>query len=119
VNNLQVVRTFPGQPDGAIDEQWTIAFEPETPLGINQPIPSGSLDLSGTLGWTRGAESLDLVVTTPTPLHYRADCTDTPQRFDEGELRAEGEFDGAPGYVRVRWDECGRDPEIAFVSLTD
>jgi hypothetical protein len=37
VTNIQVVRTFTGQPDGAIEEQWTTAFTPETPLQINQP----------------------------------------------------------------------------------
>lgn len=117
--DLQVVRTFTGQPDGAIDQQWTVTFDPESPLQINQPLPSGVLDVSGSLAWTRGAESLDLTVTTPTPLHYDADCSDTPQRLDEGELRADGTFDGTPGYVRVRWTECGRDPEIRFVALTD
>jgi len=116
-SNGSVVRTFTGQPDGAIDEQWTTAFTPETPLQINQPLPSGTLDISGTLGWTRGLESLDLIVTTPSPLHYDSDCTDTPQRIDDGELHAQGTFDGVPGYVRVRWTECGRDPEIGFVSL--
>ena len=84
---------------------------------INQPLPSGSLDISGTLGWTRGAESLDLTVTTPAPLHYNQACGAVPQRIDEGELHAEGIFDGSPGYVRVRWTECGRDPEIRFVAL--
>ena len=114
--NQQVVRTFPGQSDGAIDEQWTVAFDPETPLQINQPLPSGTLDIGGVLGWDRGTESLDLTVTTATPLHYNRDCTDTPQRFDEGELRAAGTFDGDGGYVRVRWSECGREPEIDFIS---
>ena len=117
--DLQVVRTFTGQPDGAIDQQWTVTFDPESPLQINQPLPSGVLDVSGSLAWTRGAESLDLTVTTPTPLHYDAGCSDTPQRLDEGELRADGTFDGTPGYVRVRWTECGRDPEIRFVALSD
>ena len=116
--DLQVVRTFTGQPDGAIDQQWTIAFAPDVPLQINQPLASGTLDISGTLGWTRGAESLDLAVTTPALLHYDAGCTDTPQRIDDGELRAEGTFDGVPGYVRLRWTECGRDPEVGFVPLT-
>jgi hypothetical protein len=119
VTDIQVVRTFTGQPDGAIDEQWTVAFEPDTPLQINQPLASGTLDISGTLGWTRGAESFDLTVTTPAPLHYDQACTDTPQRIDDGELRAAGTFDGEAGYVRVRWTACGRDPEIAFVLLSD
>jgi hypothetical protein len=119
VTGIQVVRTFTGQPDGAIEEQWTTVFTPETPLQINQPLPSGTLDISGTLGWTRGLESLDLIVTTPNPLHYDSGCTDTPQRIDDGELHAQGTFDGVPGYVRVRWTECGRDPDIGFVSLAD
>lgn len=119
VSTLQVVRTFTGQPDGAIDQQWTIVFEPEASLQINQPLPSGTLDVSGTLGWTRGTESLDLTVTTPAPLHYDSDCSDTPQRIDGGEMQVAGTFDGTPGYVRLRWSECGRDPEIRFVALTD
>jgi hypothetical protein len=114
--DLQVVRTFPGQPDGAIDEQWTVTFTPATPLQINLPLPSGTLDISGSLGWDRGPESLDLTVTTPTPLHYDSGCTGTPQRIDDGELRAAGTFEGTPGYVRVRWSECGREPEIRFVA---
>jgi len=119
VTDLQVVRTFTGQPDAAVDQQWTLVFAPEAPLQINGALPSGTLDISGTLAWTRGAESLDLIVTTPVPLHYDSGCTDTPQRIDAGELRAQATFDGTPGYVRVRWTECGRNPEIRFVALTD
>jgi hypothetical protein len=112
--DLQVARTFTGQPDAAVDEQWTVTYSPETPLQINQPIPAGTLDISGTLAWTRGTENFSLTVTTPTPLHYAA-CTDTAQRFDAGELRASGTFDGTAGYVRVRWSECGKSPEVRFV----
>lgn len=119
VTDLQVVRTFTGQPDGAIDQQWTVVFDPETPLQINQPLPSGTLDVSGTLGWSRGTESLDLTVTTPAPLHYDGACTGTPQRIDGGEMQVAGTFGGSPGYVRLRWSECGRDPEIRFVDLTE
>jgi hypothetical protein len=38
-------------------------------------------------------------VTPPIPLHYAA-CTDTAQRID----------------ARVRWTECGKDPEVRFVA---
>jgi hypothetical protein len=112
--DLQVARTFTGQPDAAVDEQWTVTYTPETSLKINQPIPAGTLDVSGTLDWTRGTETFALTVTTPTPLHYAA-CTDTAQRFDAGELRATGTFDGTTGYIRVRWTECGKEPEVRFV----
>jgi hypothetical protein len=113
--NLQVIRTFPGQPDGSVEQQWTMAFTPETPLQINQPLPDGTLEVTGTLGWTRGTESFPLEVTTEAPLHYDSDC-DEVQRIDEGELRATGDFAGNPGYVRIRWSDCGRDPEIVFVA---
>ena len=113
--DLQVARTFTGQPDAAVDEQWTVTYAPETPLQINRPIPAGTLDVSGTLDWTRGTETFSLTVTTPTPLHYAA-CSDTAQRFDAGELRANGTFDSTAGYVRVRWTECGKNPEVRFVA---
>jgi hypothetical protein len=113
--DLQVARTFTGQPDAAVDEQWTVTYSPETSLQINQPIPAGTLDVSGSLAWTRGTENFSLTVTTPTPLHYAA-CAGTSQRFDAGELRASGTFDGTAGYVRVRWTECGKAPEVRFVA---
>lgn len=114
--DLQVIRTFTGLPDAAVDESWTVQFTAETPLQINQPLPSGTLDVSGTLGWTRGTQSLDLTVTTPTPLHYNAACTANTRRIDAGELHAAGTFEGTSGYVRVHWTACGKDPEIRFVA---
>jgi hypothetical protein len=113
--DLQVVRTFTGLADAAVDEQWTTQFTPETPLQINQPLPSGTLDVAGTLGWTRGTERLDLTVTTPMPLHYESTCTVDPRSIDAGELHAAGTFAGTAGYVRVRWTACNKDPEIQFV----
>ena len=113
--DLQVARTFTGQPDAAVDQQWTVTYTPETQLQINEPVPAGTLDVAGALDWTRGTESFSLTITTPTPLHYAA-CTDTAQPIDAGELRASGTFDGTTGYVRVRWSECGKDPEVRFVA---
>jgi hypothetical protein len=113
--NLQVIRTFTGLSDAAVDEQWTVQFTPETSLQINKPLPSGTLVASGTFGWARGTESIDLTITTPTPLHYDAGCDDT-RRIDAGELDAAGTFAGTAGHVRVRWSACGQDPEITFVS---
>jgi hypothetical protein len=111
---LQVVRTFAGHPDAAIDKQWAVNYTPATPLQINGTLPIGSLDIAGTLHWSRGAENLSLVVTTPASLHYNADCTDTVQRIDGGELRLAGTFDGTDGYIRVRWSECGKEPSFDF-----
>lgn len=114
--DLQVIRTFTGFADAAVDERWNGQFVPETPLQINKPLPSGAVDIAGTLAWTRGAERLDLTVSTPTPLHYNAGCSDGAPRIDAGELHAEGTFQGTAGSVRIRWMDCGKDPEIRFVA---
>ena len=112
--SLQVIRTFTGLSDAAVDEQWTVQFTPDTPLQINKPLPSGTLAAAGTFGWTRGTESIDLTLSTPTPLHYNAGCDDS-RRIDAGELHAAGTFAGTAGHVRVLWAACGKDPEITFV----
>ena len=119
--DLQVIRTFAGKPDAAIDQQWTLTFTPEQSLQINTAVPGGTLDFAGTLDWTRGTEHYVLTVTTPTPLHYNNGCTDTVQRFDGGEMRLTGSFaneDGGEtnGSVVVRWNGCGREPSFSFES---
>jgi hypothetical protein len=113
--DLQARRTFVGRPDAAVDQQWTVAFSPAGPIQINLPLPSGTLNVAGTLNWTRGTDDYHLTVTTPTLLHYNAGCTDTVQRIDEGELLATGRFGEMEGSVRLRWTECGREPGFSFV----
>ena len=112
--DLQVIRTFAGKPDAAIDQQWTLTYTPETPLQINTAIPGGTLDLAGTLDWTRGTEHYVLTVTTPSPLHYNGGCTDTVQRIDAGVMRLAGTFGEVDGAVVVHWDGCGREPSFGF-----
>ena len=119
--DLQVIRTFAGKPDAAIDQQWTLTYMPEQSLQINTAIPGGTLDFAGTVDWTRGTEHYVLTVTTPTPLHYNNGCTDTVQRFDSGEMRLTGTFADADGGERngsvvVRWNGCGREPGFSFES---
>jgi hypothetical protein len=114
--DLQTGRSFTGRPDAAIDQQWTMTYTPATSLQINTPVPSGTLDIAGTFNWTRVDENYDLTVTTPTPLHYNAACTDTVQRIDAGEMQLAGDFGDLNGSVRVRWSACGREPGIIFLA---
>lgn len=111
---LQIIRTFAGHPDATIDKQWSINYTPAAPLLINQPLPSGSLDIAGTADWTREPEHYSLVITTPTPLQYDASCTDTVQRIKAGELHAAGTFGDMDGFVRIRWSNCGEEPRFSF-----
>ena len=112
--DLQVTRNFAGHPDAAIEKQWTVNYTPAAPLLINDPLPSGALDIAGTADWNRGTEQFSLVVTTPTPLQYDAGCTDTVQRIKAGELHATGTFGDMQGFVRVRWTRCGEEPSFTF-----
>src|SRR5690242_9518351 len=95
--DLQLIRTFAGKPDAAVDQQWTSTYTPTTQLQINTPIPSGTLDVAGTLDWTRGDDHFIMTITTPTVLHYNADCLDTVQRIDAGEMHLSGTFTDASG----------------------
>jgi hypothetical protein len=114
--DLQVQRSFTGLLDASAEHVWTVGFDPETSLQINEPLPNGSVTVSGTVGWSRGNESFDLTITTVTPLHYDASCAATGQRFDDGELRVSGTFGETPGNVRIAWQDCGDDPQIEFVA---
>jgi hypothetical protein len=115
-SEMQILRTFSGLSDAAVEHVWTMSFDPETTLQINQPLPSGVLTIAGTVNWTRGNETFELTLTTVTPLHYNAACEDTGQRFDEGELAVSGTFGETPGTVHIGWGDCGDDPNIEFVA---
>ncbi|HKU60679.1 MAG TPA: hypothetical protein VJQ44_05625 [Gemmatimonadales bacterium] len=112
--DLQLLRTFSGLSDAAVDLQWAVPFDPDAPLQINHTLPPGALAVTGTMDWLRGTESYALTVTTPEPLHFDAAC-DAAQRFDAGEVHAAGSFGDLTGYVRVRWGGCGDEPSIDFV----
>jgi hypothetical protein len=114
--DLQVIRTFAGHPDAAIDKQWSLNFTPGAPLQINAPLPSGTLDVAGTIDWTRGNEHFVITVTTPAPLQYDAACTDTVQRISAGEMHATGTFGEMDGFVRLVWTGCGSEPRFSFES---
>jgi hypothetical protein len=115
--DLQVLRSFSGLSDASAELLWTVGFDPEATLQINQPLPSGSVTVAGTVGWSRPpSETFELTITTVTPLHYNASCDDVGQRFDDGELRVSGTFGETPGSVQIVWRECGDDPDIGFVT---
>jgi hypothetical protein len=118
-SELQVVRTFTGLSDATVENVWTVRFDPETTLQINQPLPSGSVTVAGSVNWSRGDESFDLTITTITPLHYNAACEEIGQRFDEGELAVSGTFGETPGAVHIAWSDCGDDPDIEFVAAEE
>jgi hypothetical protein len=113
-SDIQLRRSFVGKIDAHVDQQWTVNYTPSIPLQINGPVNSGTLNVTGTMTWSRANEQLDLIVTTPAPLEYDAGCTDTVQRIRNGEIRAAGTFGDLDGFVRIRWFECGKEPSYVF-----
>ena len=113
---MQILRTFTGLSDAAVEHVWTATFDPETTLQINQPLPNGAVTVAGSVNWSRGDENFTLTLTTVAPLHYNASCGDTGQRFDDGELAVSGTFGETPGTVHIGWGDCGDDPSIEFVA---
>jgi hypothetical protein len=113
-SNMVLERSFVGEIDADVEQQWTVNYTPATPLQINGTVNSGTLEIAGTIDWSRADEQLHLVVTTPTPLEYDASCTDTVQRITAGELHAAGTFGDMDGFVRLRWSGCGREPSMVF-----
>jgi hypothetical protein len=121
ITDIQLIRTFAGKSDAAVEQEWTLTYTPERSLQINTAIPGGTLDFAGTWTWTRATEHFELTVTTPTPLHYNDGCIDTVQRIDAGEMHLtgifkDGEGNDLNGNVLVRWSECGREPTYGFVA---
>jgi hypothetical protein len=115
--NLDIRRAL-ADHDVNVAQHWTATFTPAAgaTAQLEQPLTDGTVAIDGTFDWSWAGESFSLTVSTPTPLEYDADCTDTPQRIAAGELRAAGTFEGQEGYVQLVWNDCGDEPEIRFVA---
>jgi hypothetical protein len=87
---------------------WTSAFSADVAGSIarNQPLPSGTWNISGTSTWTRGNRTWSLAITTNPPLHYNASCAEAP-RFDAGTLTAVATRNGASATVTIVYTACG------------
>jgi hypothetical protein len=115
--NLQIRRAL-ADIDANVAQNWTVTFTPVAgaTAQLEQPLTDGRIGIEGILDWSQLGQFYSLAISTPTPLEYDADCTDTPQRIAAGELRAAGTFEGQEGYVRLVWNDCGDEPEIRFVA---
>ncbi len=117
--DLEIVRRL-AVFDVVVTEDWTATFTPASAtIALDQPLPDGTVTIEGTMDWSGPGEAFGLTISTPTPLAYDADCTDTPQRIRAGELRAAGTFEGENGYLRLTWNDCGDEPEIRFVAAAE
>jgi hypothetical protein len=95
---------------------WNFVASTPGTIDANQPLPSGSITVSGTWHWRRSTENWTLTVATPTPLVYDPTCTTTAQRFTAGRVTMTGTISGVPGTLRIDWSACGKLPTRTFIS---
>jgi hypothetical protein len=100
-----------------ISKELTWNFVADTPGDIvtNQPLPNGTVTVSGTWNWRRSTEDWNLTVATPVPLVYDPTCTTTAQRFTAGQVTLTGTIAGTSGTLQIDWSQCGKLPTRTFV----
>ncbi len=70
-------------------------------FGLGVPLPSGQIDLAGTLGWSQEGTSISMVASTAVPIEIDTDCA-SPFPV-AGEVRFQVTEGATPGYVRGRF----------------
>lgn len=106
-----------GRPDASLRKGWTVVFTSgeEEDFTVNQPLPSGSFDLNGSLRRTWGDKVRSFTVETVEPLEYSAACV-SDDRIVAGELNAEFESTEHQATVNIVWNGCGVAPTVTIVS---
>jgi hypothetical protein len=112
-NTVTVVRTFNERAAGTVQHNLLVTFtagQGES-LERGEPLPSGTIEKSGTLTWSRNGRSRTFTVSTVEPLVWDAACA-AHWKVVAGETRATL---GDGSYVRTVWTGCGEAPERRFV----
>lgn len=94
---------------------WTFTADNAGAIVTSQPLPAGTVTVSGTLRWRRRTEDWNLAVATVTPLVYDPSCTTTAQRFTAGRVTLTGTIAGTPGTLQIDWSQCGKFPARTFI----
>ncbi len=115
--DIQLAFSMTGKPASAATERWTAVFTPEdgssVVFGLGVPLPSGQIDLAGTLIWMQEGITVTLAVSTAVPIAIDTAC-ESPFPV-AGEVRFQVTSGAAPGYVSVRFTGCGGEMEVDWV----
>ncbi len=104
--------------DGTLLDQMAASFTPVggATLVAGQPLPSGTLNVNGTVEWSGTNSGGTYTVTTVTPLAYDATCKDTePSPFDSGQVQLRLMSESGDAYAQVTWANCGK-PSVVFIA---
>jgi hypothetical protein len=112
-NDMTTVFVKAGAPAGTLNNSLALSFTPSTgnTLAVGQPLPGGTIQASGTIGWTAAtavATADSFTISTITPLLYDPTCaTTSPSRFDSGQLKVVIADGSVKTYAHITWTGCG------------
>jgi hypothetical protein len=103
-----------GEPDAVLTLQWSGTLVPDGPDPFSfVRLNPGTMTLTGTSTFTRGGTSIEMSLTTPTPLRWQASC-DAPWP-QSGVARATIVSGASPGYLEITYSDCWETGEAEFI----
>ena len=92
---------------------WVVGFVADAGQTFDglRPLPSGNLTVDGNMSRTRGSTTQSFAVTTVTPLHHDATCTERPA-FTAGELTVVKTGPDGTVTIHIVFTGCGVDPTV-------
>jgi hypothetical protein len=99
-----------------VDNELELTFTPVSGLVVvlDEPLPSGTVDVSRSFVWNRDVKDGEYNVTTLTPLSYDANCEELP-RFTAGVLEVSRVSETKARTFTVTYTGCGVKPTITDV----
>jgi len=92
---------------------WVVGFVADAGQTFDglRPLPSGDLTVNGSMSRTRESTTHSFSVTTVTPLHHDATCTERPA-FTAGELTVVKTGPDGTVTIHIVFNGCGVDPTV-------
>ena len=119
-NDMTTVFVKAGAPAGTLNNSLAVSFTPSTgnTLAVGEPLPGGSIQANGTIGWTSasaGAAADTFTVSTIAPLVYNPSCgTTSASPFDSGQLKVVIADGSANTYAHITWTNCGTPVVVVY-----
>jgi hypothetical protein len=100
-------------PAAQLAKAWVVGFVADAGQTFDglRRLPSGDLTVNGNMSWTRGSTTHSFGVTTVTPLHHDATCTERPT-FTTGELTVVKTGPDGTVTIHIVFTGCGVDPTV-------
>lgn len=113
LNTLRETQTNNLDRTVTIDNELELTFTPVSgsTVVLDEPLPSGTVEVSRSFVWNRDVKDGEYNVTTLTPLGYDASCEELP-RFTAGVLEVSRVSESKARTFTVTYTGCGVKPTI-------